>query len=414
MIEVLLLVVAFPLLVLAAVYALELVAGCLSLLRRAPAAPAAGTPTLTGAILVPAHNEAGGIGATLDTLMPQLGPDDRLFVVADNCTDRTALVAAQAGATVFERSDPVRRGKGYALAYGLEQIEQLCGRPDVVLLFDADCTASDDAVRVLKAAAVAHQRPAQACYLIRAPQGAGLNLRVADFAFYVKNRVRCLGLRLLGAPVPLLGSGMAFPSRDIYGASLASGEIVEDMKLGVDFALAGKGAVYCPQALVLSEFPTSDEAIARQRERWEHGHLGIIRRFVPSVLGTALRRLSPSLLLFGLDLAVPPLTLLLGLLGAATALASLAWALGAAGALPALLCASALGTILLLLALCWQAFGRPGIRGGDILRAPLVLLRKFDIYRRYLRKPQQQWIRTERAGEAAEGAVRSTRPGAPD
>ena len=64
--------------------------------------------------------------------------------------------------------------------------------------------------RVLKAAAVAHQRPAQACYLIRAPQGAGLNLRVADFAFYVKNRVRCLGLRLLGAPVPLLGSGSSF------------------------------------------------------------------------------------------------------------------------------------------------------------------------------------------------------------
>jgi hypothetical protein len=165
---------------------------------------------------------------------------------------------------------------------------------------------------------------------------------------------------------------------------------------------------------VLSEFPTSDEAIARQRERWEHGHLGIIRRFVPRVLGMALRRLSPSLLLFGLDLAVPPLTLLLGLLGAATALASLAWALGVAGALPALLCASALGTILLLLALCWQAFGRPGIHGGDILRAPLVLLRKFDIYRRYLRKPQQQWIRTERAGEAAEGAVRARPPGPRD
>ena len=73
-----------------------------------------------------------------------------------------------------------------------------------------------------------------------------------------------------------------------------------------------------------------------------------------------------------------------------------------------------LGTILLLLAVCWQVFGRPGIRGGDILRAPLVLLKKFDIYRRYLRKPQQQWIRTERAGEGAERGVRATRPGAPD
>src|SRR5438477_8086724 len=67
------------------------------------------------AVLVPAHNEAGGILATLNDITRQLRPDDRLLVIADNCSDDTAAVAAAGGAEVSVRSDHTKIGKGFAL-----------------------------------------------------------------------------------------------------------------------------------------------------------------------------------------------------------------------------------------------------------------------------------------------------------
>src|SRR5438105_4169096 len=64
------------------------------------------------AVLIPAHNEARGLLATLNDIRPQLHPSDRLLVVADNCTDDTAAVAASAAAEIVVRSDLTKIGKG--------------------------------------------------------------------------------------------------------------------------------------------------------------------------------------------------------------------------------------------------------------------------------------------------------------
>src|SRR3954468_13749647 len=90
------------------------VEGLAALLPRRRAAAADG-PRPRCAVLVPAHDEEAGIARTLGDLLPQLGPGDRLVVVADNCADGTAAVARGAGAEVLERTDPDHRGKGYAL-----------------------------------------------------------------------------------------------------------------------------------------------------------------------------------------------------------------------------------------------------------------------------------------------------------
>jgi len=45
------------------------------------------------AVIVPAHNEALGLGNTLRSILPQLQTQDRLVLVADNCTDDTGSVA---------------------------------------------------------------------------------------------------------------------------------------------------------------------------------------------------------------------------------------------------------------------------------------------------------------------------------
>src|ERR1700723_2611117 len=74
------------------------------------------------AVLIPAHNESKGLLSTLGDTQVQLRSTDRLLVVADNCTDDTAEVAASAGAEVTERHDPTKVGKGYALDWGLRHL----------------------------------------------------------------------------------------------------------------------------------------------------------------------------------------------------------------------------------------------------------------------------------------------------
>src|SRR5262245_44206699 len=95
---------------LTAIWFVEVLAGCVALLRETshPAVPA-GTPPFRTAVLIPAHNEGAGTLPTIKDAKTQLGPGDRVVVVADNCTDDTAAFAQGAGAEVITRSDPQRR-----------------------------------------------------------------------------------------------------------------------------------------------------------------------------------------------------------------------------------------------------------------------------------------------------------------
>src|SRR5687768_11031166 len=77
-----------------AVFCVECLAALLPGRRQARGTNGAAEPPRPSlAVLIPAHNEQAVLGATLQSLVPQLNPGDRLVVVADNCTDATAEVA---------------------------------------------------------------------------------------------------------------------------------------------------------------------------------------------------------------------------------------------------------------------------------------------------------------------------------
>ena len=117
------------------------------------------------AILIPAHNEEGGISATLCSIAPQLEERDRLIVVADNCSDRTIAVAEADGAEVVARTDLEKRGKGFALDFGLRHLSS--DPPDIVIVVDADCQVAPGAIDQLARVCASYQRPVQAQYLMR-------------------------------------------------------------------------------------------------------------------------------------------------------------------------------------------------------------------------------------------------------
>jgi cellulose synthase/poly-beta-1,6-N-acetylglucosamine synthase-like glycosyltransferase len=109
--------------------------------RRAHAAPdePAVRPRLVA--LIPAHNERDRIAAALEGLSRQTWRPDLVLVVADNCTDDTAAIAAAHGAHVFHTQGNTHKKAGalnQAIAWVLPQLDER----DLLLVQDADTVLS--------------------------------------------------------------------------------------------------------------------------------------------------------------------------------------------------------------------------------------------------------------------------------
>jgi exopolysaccharide biosynthesis WecB/TagA/CpsF family protein len=358
------------------------------------------------AVLIPAHNEEAGLSATLASMRTQLTQNDRVVVVADNCTDRTAEIAQEHGAAVVERTNLEHRGKGYALDAGIAALA--ADPPDIVVIVDADCLLRAGVIAALADQVRHTARPAQAVYLMSPPPSATTGQRLSAFAFLIKNQVRPLGLWQVGLPCLLTGTGMAFPWSQIRNVPLASGNIVEDMQLGLDLTVAGSPPLLCPQAVVTSVLPAQRQAAARQRRRWEHGHLRAIRQQVPRLISHFLRAPSLSSLAIALELAVPPLSMLIGL-WSVLMVATLALADFADRWLPLACCAT--GGVLMTISLlgAWIRFGRHMVPARSLAGVPLYVFRKAGLYWSALRAPEREWVRTERPTDAARASLDSPR-----
>jgi cellulose synthase/poly-beta-1,6-N-acetylglucosamine synthase-like glycosyltransferase len=380
----------YGLLALAALPTLVLLLEVLAALPRARRVPAPPDPSLRVAVLVPAHDEEGGIAATLATIAPQLRDGDRLVVVADNCNDATADVARAAGADVFERSDSVHLGKSFAVASGVTYLAQ--NEPDIVIIVDADCRVEAGAIDALRAAAV--ERPAQAAYVMHAPDGAPPTRRLAELLFLVRNVVRPLGLQRLGVPCLLTGTGMAFPWSLIRGAPLASGSVVEDLQLAIDLAADGTPPRFCGAARVTSVFPTGEPAAVAQQTRWLWGVTRTMAQ-APRLVAAAIRHRQPSLLGLAAELTVPPLTMLFALWVLGLALAGVV-ALVAHDLRPLVAAAAGLGGCTLAILAAWLRFARDRVPASVVLGAPFYALPALRAAAVALTRRRQSWNRTER------------------
>lgn len=344
-------------------------------------------------ILIPAHNEQAMLGQTLSALKPHLTENIETVVIADNCSDQTAEIARSAGVTVLERFDQVKRGKGYALDHGMQYLAD--DPPDVVMMLDADCTVEAGGLQRLITQAHATQRPVQGVYLMKSPPKPSTTDLVSTFAFTVKNLVRPLGLHNLKQPCLLTGTGMAFPYNALRDAPLASGNIVEDMQLGYDLALAGTSPLLAPDVRVWGELPDERRVAATQRTRWEHGHMQTLLRNVPSLLAGAVKQRRLDLLTLALDLSIPPLALLV-LFWFINSAIGIFFGIVTGDWVPAAVSGS-IGLLLFVgIGVAWIKFGRKIIPAHKLLAIPLYILWKIPLYIKFLLQRQTAWVRTER------------------
>lgn len=345
------------------------------------------------AVIVPAHNEAQGIAATVTSIRAQLREGDRILVVADNCKDETAAMALAAGAPVLERSNLEQRGKGYALDYGVQHLAH--SPPEVVLMVDADCRLLEGSIDRLACLAMTTQRPVQALDLMQAKKNSGLKMRIAEFAWIVKNHVRPLGFLRLGLPCQLMGTGMAFPWNLIEKTGLANGNLAEDMQLGIEMARKNAAPIFCPEACVISYFPVGEEAARMQRTRWEHGHISMILHQGFPLLIQGLRRGDRMLVAMALDMCVPPVALLtlvtlVLFISASITCFMFDWIV------PLVLSACSLLGLILAVLLAWQRFARHVVSLNDLFSALSYVFWKLPLYLKFLVSRQVEWVRAKR------------------
>ncbi len=352
------------------------------------------------AFVVPAHNEAFGVTETITSLRAVDYPRHsfRVIVIADNCMDDTASVARSAGAQVIERTDDVRRSKGFALT---DVLPQVLADPwvDAVVVVDADSAVSPNLLALCAGRIAAGEQALQVRYGIRNPDDSWRTQLLA-VAFACFHDVRSSGREALGLSCGLRGNGMVFTRRALELAPHRAASLVEDLEHGMDLADAGVRIAYVDGASVLAEMPTTDEGSRSQRDRWERGRAALRPRAV-EMLRSGVRDRDACRVDLAIDVLVPPLGTV-----AALTLGSGVIAVGAtlfrrrldASLLPAAVAAAGLGSHV---AAGWRASGT-GWRGLSALaRVPGYLLWKLQ-GRSTAPDPagsSSPWVRTKRNGE---------------
>jgi cellulose synthase/poly-beta-1,6-N-acetylglucosamine synthase-like glycosyltransferase len=346
-------------------------------------------------ILIPAHNEAGLIPEALASVFPQLGSGDRVVVIADNCTDETARISRDWGATVIERTDPTQRGKSYAVEFGMQRANVQAR--DVVMVIDADCIAQPGAIEQLARMAHRTGRPVQASYHLEPPVVSKPQLQIAALAFFIKNVVRPGGLARLGLPCFLNGSGVAVPSVIAQSINWGNNNVAEDYRSTVDIALAGHLPGFCEGSRISSRLPEHSRALVTQRTRWIHGHLESMFEQAPRLVASGIRHLRPGLLVLALDLLVPPFSLLILLWLAGFGIAAVAGLTRAMWG-PALFMAVCGLVAAVLLAVIARRFGDGG--SWELLcAAPRYLSSRIRLLVMFVSRRERQWIPTPRDRE---------------
>jgi cellulose synthase/poly-beta-1,6-N-acetylglucosamine synthase-like glycosyltransferase len=265
------------------------------------------------AILVPAHDEEPVIGRALESFSALEYPADRhdVYVVADNCADGTAAVARRYGVEVHERTAPDDAGKGPALNWMINILEERSDPPDVYVIVDADTQVEPAFLAEFDAALTSPAvEVVQGCYLVSEPEESSTAaLRYAALA--CRHHLRPLGRTRIGASCGLYGNGMAI-SGSVMRSRRWSGHLVEDAEFQMELLLDGVLVAYAPRARLHAEMPASRARSVTQNQRWELGRIQLARRYGPTLVSQAIRsrhrRIAHADAVF--DHLVPPLSVL--------------------------------------------------------------------------------------------------------
>ncbi|MFZ1413059.1 MAG: glycosyltransferase [Defluviicoccus sp.] len=257
--------------------------------RKAHRAPTIGSQTFRFLFLIPAHNEEMVIGECVRSIRAQTYAPEALavYVIADNCSDQTAVVAREAGATVVERSSAGIGGKAIALHHGLAQLRNQNVDFDFLVIVDADNVLDRRWASEVARALTDDDDGFQSLVETKNPNDSSLTFG-NHLSFVFQNRIVQEGRAYMGLPALLCGTGMGFSKAFLGRAAFASQSLTEDRELSMRALAEGYRFRWINSALIYDEKPSKLSALYRQYGRWSSGAIlefqGYARLFIKSLM----------------------------------------------------------------------------------------------------------------------------------
>jgi hypothetical protein len=316
-----------------------------------------------------------------------------VFVIADNCSDRTEEHALKGGARVFTRTDPANRGKGQALDWFFRNYRNVYRDFSAIVMIDADTMVDSS---FLKEMAASLRHPA-----VRAVQGyygvsnAGAHWRsgLVSAAFHVFNHLRPAGLNALGGTAGLRGNGMGFRSDVMVDHGWPAYSIVEDYEFSIKLLLRGIVVHYNPEAKVFSDMPTRRSVAETQRMRWEGMDRGLRRNLLWQVMKKYIAEPRSCYLNALIGSFIPPFAKLVLFQSVLFCLFPLVYRFAAIPLIFWFVADAFYVTSGLLLR------GATRVEWGSLLRSPFYVLWKIPLYVRMRNTDSSVWHRTKRPSE---------------
>jgi cellulose synthase/poly-beta-1,6-N-acetylglucosamine synthase-like glycosyltransferase len=245
-------------------------------------------PASTFLIVIPAHDEEPVVSTVVQSCLGVTYPRElfQVLVIADNCSDQTARLAAAAGARVVERFDVEKKSKGYAIAYLIGLLERTgeLDSLDALVIIDADTIVDPDLLRTFDSELATGHDWIQAYYSVANPD-ASWRTRLMTYALSLFNGVMPLGKTRLGVGSALYGNGMCFSVPGLNRVPWQCHGLVEDMEYAWNVRLAGEKIEFQPDVSVRAAMLSSGgKASASQRQRWEFGRRQVRRTYLAPLL----------------------------------------------------------------------------------------------------------------------------------
>lgn len=250
-------------------------------------------PSKSFACIVAAHNEQKVIANVVDSLLQQHYPKQLfdIYVIADNCSDNTAQIAAEHGAIVCERANATQRGKGYALEWMFGRIFAMEKKYDAICIFDADNVVSPDFLPEMNKNFCNGQKIVQGYIDTKNPFDS-LTTMFFAVSFWLNNRLVQMARYNLGLNCVLCGTGFAVSTDVLKDIGWGATCLTEDLEFSMKAALNGYKITWAHEAVVYDEKPLTLSQSWKQRKRWMQGHSDCIFRFVGELVNKATRESS--------------------------------------------------------------------------------------------------------------------------
>ncbi len=246
-------------------------------------------------IVIPAHNEARVISATVSRLLAIDYPANlfSIHIIADHCSDDTAEVARHAGAVVHERNEGPRTGKGAALSWLFQRTlkKEQC---DAVVIFDADTQVDPEFLRVMDWHLAQADQVIQGQHVISNPDQ-GWFPALTWAMFLIDNRFQNLGRSTLGWSAKNMGDSICFRMDVLLQLGWGEG-LTEDYHLRHKLLLNGIRIAYEPAAIGYGEAPITWSRARAQRARWLRGTRDTSQQFVKRLLVEGIKRRNLAML----------------------------------------------------------------------------------------------------------------------